>query len=152
MEHNRFDDFANMLLNKRRLERTHLIYITLVLRQKVKTTIKKFKEKIVKSSCAIKSSIYCFTLELQRKLKLEKWKDQKNFYGQIKKKRRQDFVRRSFPKVSLNLEYHFRFVFLCKGQLISKCPYEKSVSSKIPTKIFLDFCPEIFCSFLGASW
>ena len=38
------------------------------------------------------------------------------------------------------------------GQLISKCPYEKSVSSKIPTKIFLDLCPEIFCSFLGASW
>ena len=26
-----------------------------------------------------------------------------------------------------------------KGQLISKCPYEKS---KIPTKIFLNFCPE----------
>ena len=40
----------------------------------------------------------------------------------------------------------------CKGQLISKCPYEKSVSSKIPTKIFLDFCPAFFCSFLGASW
>ena len=40
---------------------------------------------------------------------------------------------------------------LFKGQLISKCPYEKSVSSKIPTKMFLDFCPEIFCSFLGAS-
>ena len=40
-----------------------------------------------------------------------------------------------------------------KGQLISKCPYEKSVSSKIPTEILLDFfCPEIFCSFLGASW
>ena len=39
-----------------------------------------------------------------------------------------------------------------KGQLISKCPYEKSVSSKIPTNIFLDFCPEIFCSFLGAFW
>ena len=39
-----------------------------------------------------------------------------------------------------------------KGQLISKCPYEKSVSPKIPMKIFLDFCPEIFCSFLGASW
>ena len=39
-----------------------------------------------------------------------------------------------------------------KGQLISKCPYEKSVSSKIPTKLFLDFCPEIFCSFLRASW
>ena len=38
------------------------------------------------------------------------------------------------------------------GQLISKCPYEKSVSSKIPTEIFLDFCPEIFCSFLEASW
>ena len=26
------------------------------------------------------------------------------------------------------------------------------VSSKIPTKKFLDFCPDIFCSFLGASW
>ena len=35
-----------------------------------------------------------------------------------------------------------------KGQLISKCPYEKSVSSKIPTKIFLEFCPEI----IVASW
>ena len=30
-----------------------------------------------------------------------------------------------------------------KGQLISKCPYEKSVSSKIPTKIYLDFCPKL---------
>ena len=39
-----------------------------------------------------------------------------------------------------------------KGQLISKCPDEKSVSFKIPTKIFLDFCPEFFCSFMGASW
>ena len=39
-----------------------------------------------------------------------------------------------------------------KGQLISKCPYEKSVSSRIPTKIFLEFRPEFFCSFLGASW
>ena len=26
-----------------------------------------------------------------------------------------------------------------------------TVSSKIPTKLFLDFCPEFFCSFLGAS-
>ena len=26
------------------------------------------------------------------------------------------------------------------------------VSSKIPTKLFLDVCPEFFCSFLGASW
>ena len=38
-----------------------------------------------------------------------------------------------------------------KGQLILKCPYEMIVSSKIPTKSCLDFCPEIFCSFLGAS-
>ena len=35
-----------------------------------------------------------------------------------------------------------------KGQLISKCPYKKLVSSKIPTEIFLEFCPEIFV----ASW
>ena len=26
------------------------------------------------------------------------------------------------------------------------------VSSKIPTKLFLDFCPDFFCSFLGTSW
>ena len=30
---------------------------------------------------------------------------------------------------------------LIKGQLISKCPYEKSVLSKIPTKIFPRFLP-----------
>ena len=26
------------------------------------------------------------------------------------------------------------------------------VSFKIPTQLFLDFCPEFFCTFLGASW
>jgi hypothetical protein len=43
-----------------------------------------------------------------------------------------------------------------KGQLISKCPNEIIVASKIRTKLFLDFCPEIFVpswglpgSFLG---
>ena len=36
-----------------------------------------------------------------------------------------------------------------KGQLISKCPFGVKTSSKIPMKLFLDFCPEIFCSFLG---
>ena len=30
-------------------------------------------------------------------------------------------------------------IYFVKGQLISKCPYEKSVSSKIPAKIFLKF-------------
>ena len=29
---------------------------------------------------------------------------------------------------------------------------KKIVCPKIATKLFLDFCPEIFCSFLGASW
>ena len=38
--------------------------------------------------------------------------------------------------------------YLAKGQLISKCPYEIIVSSKIPTKLFLDFCPDFFV----ASW
>ena len=42
--------------------------------------------------------------------------------------------------------------FSTKGQLISKCPFGQKTSSKKPTKLFLDFCPEIFCSFLGASW
>ena len=41
---------------------------------------------------------------------------------------------------------------LSKGQLISKCPFGIIVWAKIPTKSFLDFCPEFFCSFLGASW
>ena len=44
------------------------------------------------------------------------------------------------------------FKTLAKGQLISKCTDEKSVSSKIPMKIFLEFCPDFFCSFMGASW
>ena len=39
-----------------------------------------------------------------------------------------------------------------KGQLILKCPYEMVVSCKIPTKLFLDFRPKNFCTFLGAFW
>ena len=31
---------------------------------------------------------------------------------------------------------------LTKGQLISKCPFGIIVWTKIPTKSFLDFCPE----------
>ena len=46
----------------------------------------------------------------------------------------------------VDLKYH------SKGQLISKCPFGVKTSSKKPTKLFLDFCPEFFCSFLGASW
>ena len=38
-----------------------------------------------------------------------------------------------------------------KGQLISKCPFGQKTSPK-KTKKNLDFCPEICCSFLGASW
>ena len=39
-----------------------------------------------------------------------------------------------------------------KGQLISKCPFGFIVWTKLPTKLFLNFCLEIFCFFLGASW
>ena len=46
----------------------------------------------------------------------------------------------------------FITILFFKGQLISKCPFGVKTSSKIPTKLFLDFCPEIFCTFLGASW
>ena len=38
-----------------------------------------------------------------------------------------------------------------KGQLISKCSFGFIVWTKLPTKLFLNFCPEIFCTFLGAS-
>ena len=41
---------------------------------------------------------------------------------------------------------------LAKGQLISKCPFGVKTSSKKPMELFLYFCPEIFCTFLGASW
>ena len=34
--------------------------------------------------------------------------------------------------------------FYSKGQLISKCPFGIIVWTKIPTKLFLDFCPEMF--------
>ena len=37
-------------------------------------------------------------------------------------------------------------------QLFSKCPFGVKTSSKKPTKLFPRFCPEIFCTFLGASW
>jgi hypothetical protein len=61
-------------------------------------------------------------------------------------------LKKDFELQALN-QSSLEFLFYAyKGQLISKCPYEKSVSSKIPTKMFLDFCPEFFCSFLGASW
>ena len=42
--------------------------------------------------------------------------------------------------------------YVSKGQILLLCPYEKLVYPKIATKSFLDFCPEIFCSFLRASW
>ena len=43
------------------------------------------------------------------------------------------------------------YTLIGKGQLISKFLFGVIVSIKIATKI-LDFCPEIFCSFLQASW
>ena len=43
-------------------------------------------------------------------------------------------------------KYIAQFYWFPKGQLISKCPYEILVSSKMP--LYLDFCPGNFCSFL----
>ena len=62
--------------------------------------------------------------------------------------------------VSLTLEMAIYglsyYTYIHKGQLISKCPYEKSVSSKIPKNIFaLKFfvpswgLPGSFLGFLG---
>ena len=48
--------------------------------------------------------------------------------------------------------YCMKWYIITKGQLISKCLFGIIVWTKIPTKLFLDFCPEFFCSFLGASW
>ena len=47
----------------------------------------------------------------------------------------------------------FRWIYYChsKGQLISKCTFGFIVWTKLPMKLFLNFCPEIFCTFLGAS-
>ena len=55
---------------------------------------------------------------------------------------------KEFPVIQFLLLTDSRDILRIKGQLISKCPYEMIVSSKIPTKLFLDICPEFFCSFL----
>ena len=39
-----------------------------------------------------------------------------------------------------------------KGQYISKCLLVSSFGPKCQRKYCKDFCPETFCSFLGASW
>ena len=44
------------------------------------------------------------------------------------------------------------FCNFAKGQLISKCLFDVIAWTKIATKNCQDFCPEIFCSFLGASY
>ena len=44
------------------------------------------------------------------------------------------------------------FEIVTKGQLISKCPFGFIVWTKLPTKLFLNFCPEIFCTFLETFW
>ena len=77
------------------------------------------------------------------------------------KNRRQysDFVEQ-FPRHFYFFIVLFKIYFLnhlskaqpCKGQLISKCPFGVKTSSKKPTKLFPGFCPEIFCTFLGAFW
>ena len=59
---------------------------------------------------------------------------------------------RHFSNVSVSYPFFPPGVsFSSKGQLISKCPFGIIVWTNIPTKLFLDFCPEYFCSFLGAS-
>ena len=52
----------------------------------------KIEEKFVKSSCAIKSSIYCFKLEVQQKLNLEK------LLRTNKEEKKTRFCKAIFPK------------------------------------------------------
>ena len=47
----------------------------------------------------------------------------------------------SFSEAIIDKKSHATDYILDKGQLISKCPYEKSVLSKIPTKKFPGFLP-----------
>ena len=54
-----------------------------------------------------------------------------------------EFMKRWIQFLDRKLEFELLF----KGQLISKCPYENSVSSKIPTKIWISAL-----KFLVASW
>ena len=51
---------------------------------------------------------------------------------------------KEFPVIQFLLLTDSRDILRIKGQLISKCPYEMIVSSKIPPKLFLNFCPGIF--------
>ena len=42
-----------------------------------------------------------------------------------------------------SIKSSFSISFVCKGQLISKCPFGVIVWTKIPTKRFDKFCPRI---------
>ena len=44
-------------------------------------------------------------------------------------------------KSTLDFYYH-----LNRGQFISKCPFGVKTSSKKPTKLCLDFCPDFFAA------
>ena len=48
------------------------------------------------------------------------------------------------PLSQTSLTSKFKQRRRAKGQLISKCPFGRKTSSKKPTKLFLDCCPEIF--------
>ena len=70
------------------------------------------------------------------------------------------FILRGLRAISWAKDLYILYIFNnvcmyyenCCRQWHFKGPYEKLVSPKIATKLFLDFCREIFCSFLGASW
>ena len=59
---------------------------------------------------------------------------------------------RSFSGPNIRLRPKVKIAPTVQHWLISKCPFGFIVWTKLPTKLFLNFCPEIFCTFLVASW
>ena len=61
-----------------------------------------------------------------------------------------------FNSIAFGLNNIVLFKQCPKGQLVSKYPFGIIVWTKIPTKLFLDFCPEFFMllpgGFMEALW
>ena len=75
-----------------------------------------------------------------------------HYFEQLWKLLGQDKIKTPLPSPHDEEPSPYAYLHPAKGQLISKCPFGFIVWTKIPTKLFPDFCPEFFCSFLGASW
>ena len=67
-----------------------------------------------------------------------------HYFEQLWKLLGQDKIKTPLPSPHDEEPSPYAYLYPAKGQLISKCPFGFIVWTKIPTKLFLDFCPEFF--------